>query len=93
MRQQHVQSSFGRVMRPAAFIIGRCCLQVLPRDERRLPTLSTADHAAASLVPTVRRNTLSGPPPDRSQVREIGLLISHRCEGAFTLSLDWIAVE
>ncbi len=47
----------------------------------------------ASLVPTVRGNTLSGPPLDRSQVREIGLLIGDKREGAFALSVDWIAAE
>ncbi|MFZ2235195.1 MAG: CIA30 family protein [Dokdonella sp.] len=47
----------------------------------------------ASLEPTVRGSRLQGPPLDRSQVREIGLLIADKREGAFALSVDWIAVE
>lgn len=47
----------------------------------------------ASLEPTVRGSRLQGPPLDSSQVREIGLLIADKREGAFALSVDWIAVE
>lgn len=47
----------------------------------------------ASLAPTVRGASLSGPPLDPSQVREIGLLIADKREGRFALSVDWIAVE
>lgn len=47
----------------------------------------------ASLEPTVRGSSLQGPPLDTSQVREIGLLIADEREGAFALSVDWIAVE
>ena len=47
----------------------------------------------ASLTPTVRGSNLQGPPIDPSQIREIGLLIGDKREGAFALSVDWIAVE
>ncbi len=47
----------------------------------------------ASLEPTVRGSSLPGPPLNRSQVREIGLMIADRREGAFALAVDWIAVE
>lgn len=47
----------------------------------------------ASLQPTVRGSSLQGPPLDPSQVREIGLLIADKREGAFALMVDWIAVE
>lgn len=47
----------------------------------------------ASLEPTVRGSTVHGPPLDASQVREIGLLVADKCEGAFALSVDWIAAE
>ncbi len=47
----------------------------------------------ASLAPTVRGTSLSGPPLDPSKVREIGLLIADKREGAFVLAVDWIAVE
>ena len=47
----------------------------------------------ASLTPAVRGTSLSGPPLDPSQVREIGLLIADKREGAFALTVDWIAVE
>jgi NADH dehydrogenase [ubiquinone] 1 alpha subcomplex assembly factor 1 len=47
----------------------------------------------ASLQPMVRGSTLQGPALNRSQVREIGLLIADKREGAFALSVDWIAVE
>jgi NADH dehydrogenase [ubiquinone] 1 alpha subcomplex assembly factor 1 len=47
----------------------------------------------ASLKPTVRGSSLSGPPLDPSRVREIGLLIADKREGAFALAVDWIAVE
>ena len=46
-----------------------------------------------SLTPTVRGDALQGPPIDTSQVREIGLLIGDKREGAFAISVDWIAVE
>ena len=47
----------------------------------------------ASLTPTVRGAHLRGPPLDSSNVREIGLLIADKREGAFALKVDWIAVE
>lgn len=47
----------------------------------------------AALAPTVRGDSLPGPPLDPSQVREIGLLIADRREGAFKLTVDWIAAE
>ncbi len=47
----------------------------------------------ASLTPTVRGETLQGPPIDPSQVGEIGLLIADKREGAFALTVDWIAAE
>jgi NADH dehydrogenase [ubiquinone] 1 alpha subcomplex assembly factor 1 len=47
----------------------------------------------ASLEPTVRGTSLSGPRLDPSQVREIGLLIADKREGAFLLAVDWIALE
>lgn len=46
-----------------------------------------------SLKPTVRGDTLQGPPLDPSNVREIGLLIADKREGAFMLLVDWIAVQ
>jgi NADH dehydrogenase [ubiquinone] 1 alpha subcomplex assembly factor 1 len=46
-----------------------------------------------SLKTTVRGSTLQGPQMDPSQVREIGLLIADKREGAFALAVDWIAVE
>lgn len=46
-----------------------------------------------SLEPTVRGTTLDGPMLDASQVREIGLLIADKREGAFVLEVDWIGVE
>lgn len=49
--------------------------------------------ALASLEPTVRGLRLQGPPLEPSQVREIGLLIADKREGAFALLVDWIAVE
>ncbi len=47
----------------------------------------------ASLQATVRGSPLQGRPMDASQVREIGLLIGDKREGAFALAVDWIAVE
>lgn len=47
----------------------------------------------ASLTPTVRGSRLQGPPLATSQIREIGLLIADKREGAFALKVDWIAVE
>lgn len=47
----------------------------------------------AGLVPSVRGTRLQGPPLDASQVREIGLLITDKREGAFSLDVDWIGVE
>ena len=46
-----------------------------------------------SLEATVRGSHLQGPQMDASRVREIGLLIADKREGAFALSVDWIAVE
>ena len=45
------------------------------------------------LKTTVRGSVLQGPQIDPSQVREIGLLIADKREGAFALAVDWIAVE
>ena len=42
---------------------------------------------------TVRGTAIRGASLDPSQVREIGLLIADKREGAFALSVDWIAVE
>ncbi len=47
----------------------------------------------ASLQPTVRGTRLQGPRMDASQVREIGLLIADKREGAFALTVDWLATE
>jgi monofunctional biosynthetic peptidoglycan transglycosylase len=47
----------------------------------------------ASLLPAVRGYALQGPPMDAANVREIGLLIGDKREGAFALSVDWIAVQ
>lgn len=47
----------------------------------------------ASLEPTVRGSRLAGPALDSTRVRELGLLIADKREGAFALSVDWIAVE
>ncbi len=47
----------------------------------------------ATLEPTVRGMRLEGPPIDLSSVREIGLLIGDKREGAFALDVDWIALE
>lgn len=47
----------------------------------------------ASLEPSVRGTRLQGPPLDPAHVREIGLLIADKREGAFALVVDWIAVE
>lgn len=46
-----------------------------------------------SLKATVRGSTFYGPQMDPSRVREIGLLIADKREGAFSLTVDWIAVE
>ncbi len=46
-----------------------------------------------SLQPTVRGSTLTCPTMDATQVRELGLLIADKREGAFALTVDWIAVE
>lgn len=45
------------------------------------------------LVPTFRGERLSGPPLDLAKVREIGLLIGDKREGAFALVVDWIKVQ
>lgn len=47
----------------------------------------------ASLRATVRGSALQGPLMDASNVREIGLLIADKREGAFSLAVDWISVE
>lgn len=47
----------------------------------------------ASLRSTVRGSVLQGSPMDASKVREIGLLIGDKREGAFALAVDWIALE
>jgi monofunctional biosynthetic peptidoglycan transglycosylase len=46
-----------------------------------------------SLAPTVRGFALQGPAMDPRVVREIGLLIADKREGAFVLVVDWIGVE
>lgn len=46
-----------------------------------------------SLKATVRGSALHGQQMDPSQVREIGVLIADKREGAFALAVDWIAVE
>ena len=46
-----------------------------------------------SLMATVRGSPLQGVHMDPSRVREIGLLIADKREGAFALAVDWIAVE
>ncbi|MFS8137712.1 MAG: CIA30 family protein [Thermomonas sp.] len=47
----------------------------------------------ATLEPTVRGSRLQGPALDASNVREVGLLIADKREGAFLLDVDWIGVE
>lgn len=47
----------------------------------------------AELTPTVRGWVLDGPPLDPSTVRQIGLLIADKREGAFKLDVDWIGLE
>lgn len=47
----------------------------------------------ATLEPTVRGMRLEGPPIDLANLREIGLLIGDKREGAFALDVDWIALE
>lgn len=47
----------------------------------------------ATLEPTVRGMRLQGPPIDLADVREIGLLIGDKREGAFALDVDWIGLE
>ena len=47
----------------------------------------------SSLNATVRGSAVQDALLDPSQVREFGLLIADKCEGAFTLAVDWIAVE
>ena len=47
----------------------------------------------AALRPTVRGDALPGPPLDPARVREIGLLIADKREGAFRLEVDWIALD
>jgi NADH dehydrogenase [ubiquinone] 1 alpha subcomplex assembly factor 1 len=47
----------------------------------------------ASLTPSMRGRALQGPAFDAADVREIGLLIGDKREGAFALAVDWIAVE
>lgn len=46
-----------------------------------------------TLKATVRGSTLQGPQLDPSQVRQIGLLIADKRDGAFALAVDWIALE
>lgn len=52
--------------------------------EVRLPWLSFS--------PSVRGLALSGPPMDRSQIREIGILIGDKREGPFQLDVDAIGL-
>lgn len=47
----------------------------------------------ASLKPTVRGSTLEGPPLEPALIREIGLLIADKREGAFALEVDWIGAQ
>ncbi len=46
-----------------------------------------------SLKAIVRGSTLPGQQLDPSRVREIGLLIADKRAGAFSLTVDWVAVE
>jgi NADH dehydrogenase [ubiquinone] 1 alpha subcomplex assembly factor 1 len=49
--------------------------------------------ALDELQPSAHGASLRGPPFEPGHVREIGLLIGDKREGAFSLELDWIAVE
>lgn len=46
----------------------------------------------STFKPSVRGMALSGPPMDRSQIREIGILIGDKREGPFQLDVDTIAL-
>lgn len=46
-----------------------------------------------AVQPGVRGTVLDGPPLDRANVRQIGLLIADGREGPFALGVDWIGVE
>ncbi len=47
----------------------------------------------ADLRPSAHGFALMGPPFDPAQVREFGLLIGDKREGAFALEVDWIGFE
>lgn len=49
--------------------------------------------AFADLKPSHHGESLTGPPADLSQVKEISLLIGDQREGAFSLKVDWIKTE
>lgn len=46
----------------------------------------------STFSPSVRGVALSGPPMDRAQIRELGILIGDKREGAFQLEIDSIAL-
>ena len=45
------------------------------------------------LQASVRGSLLEGQTMDPARVREIGLLVADKREGAFALSVDWIALD
>lgn len=45
------------------------------------------------LSPSAHGFALRGPPLDRAQVRELGLLLGDKREGPFALEVDWIGLE
>jgi hypothetical protein len=47
----------------------------------------------ASLVPTYRGRTLSGPPLDRAGIEEFGLMLADGKAGDFALELAWMKAE
>jgi monofunctional biosynthetic peptidoglycan transglycosylase len=49
--------------------------------------------AFADLKPSHRGKKLDGPPADLSQVEELSLFIGDKCEGSFSLVVEWIRTE
>jgi hypothetical protein len=47
----------------------------------------------ASLVPTYRGETLSGPPLDLAGIEEFGLMLADGKAGAFALEVAWMKAE
>lgn len=47
----------------------------------------------ASLVPTYRGQTLSGPPLDKAEIEEFGLMLADGKAGDFALELAWMRAE